>query len=322
MKNFISEHSSIADFTKACQKHSGSQAHVRLKEILDSLMAHLHNFVKEVELTPDEWLTACQSLAKAGQISDERRNEFILISDVLGIESLVDTLAHSRAEQSSAESKPLGNVAPTSSAILGPFFREGAPQLSMGSDIVQDHSTVDKQGKPGETALMFGRVIDVHNNPIAGATIDVWHDAVNGYYEQQDPGQPEFNCRGQFITGIDGSYSFKCLKPVAYPIPYDSTAGDMLKGLDRSPMRPAHIHMFVKAPGYKSLITQVSNYHDQNTFESLPNSVLLQIFDRSCPFIENDSVFATKDDLIVEFIPSHSTKAKWELEYDICVTAS
>lgn len=308
--SFMPSSSDVAAFTKACQQSAGSDAHPRVKQILDSLMAHMHAFINEVELTPGEWLFSCQALARAGQITNEKRNEFILISDVLGIESLVDTLSHNRAragaEQSttkatpSTESNGVASAQPTSSAILGPFFRENAPMLSMGGDIVKDHSTVDSNGKKGEVTYMYGIVSDVNGEPIEGAVIDVWHDAINGYYEQQDPSQPEYNCRGKFITGPDGKYSFHCLKPVAYPIPYDSTTGDILRALDRSCMRPGHIHLFIRTPGYQPLITQ--------------------IFDRSCPHRGTDSVFAEKDDLVVDFVPAqrnNAKNAKWELQYDI-----
>ena len=245
---FLSSDPIVAEFTKACQATAGPKADERVKVVLDSLMAHLHSFIKEVNLTSEEWLLACNALASAGKITDDKRNEFILISDVLGIESLVDSLAHTAVEGDKA----------TSTAILGPFFREGAPRLAKDADIVKDHSTKNAQGQTGEKAYMFGSVKDAQGKPIAGVTIDVWHDAVNGYYEQQDPEQPDYNCRGNFTTERDGSYGFQCLKPVAYPIPYDNTAGAILSKLDRSPMRPAHIHFFVQAPGYKSLITQVS----------------------------------------------------------------
>lgn len=307
---FISSNPDIAAFTKACQQSAGAQSHPRAKLILDSLMAHLHAFIDEVQLTPDEWFFSCQALAKAGQITDEKRNEFILISDVLGIESLVDTLAHDRARSATKEGKDKvtptaasngeAAAAPTSSAILGPFFREDAPALPMGADIVKDHSTTDANGKKGEVTFMHGVVTDVHGQPIEGAVIDVWHDAINGYYEQQDDSQPEYNCRGKFTTGADGKYSFHCLKPVAYPIPYDSTTGDILRALDRTCMRPGHIHLFIRTPGYQPLITQ--------------------IFDRSCPHRGTDAVFAEKDDLIVDFVPAEhpdANNAKWELPYDI-----
>jgi catechol 1,2-dioxygenase len=328
-KPFISSDPFVASFTKACQAHAGPGSNARAKVILDSMMAHLHNFIREVDITPEEWLFACQALAKAGEITDEKRNEFILISDVLGVESLVDSMVQQR------KAELVGNAGkgnqdgatptslPTSSAILGPFYRENAPQYPMGTDIVLDHSTVSSEGKKGETAFMHGRVLDAEGKPIAGVKIDAWHDAVNGYYEQQDPDQPDYNCRGLFTTDASGEYSFQCLKPVAYPIPYDNTAGDILRSLDRSPMRPAHIHLFVRAEGYVPLITQVggTSYAD-GVFPQSHACFLIpfhpQIFDRSCPYIDNDSVFATKDDLIVDFLPSKTNKnVQWELPYDI-----
>lgn len=245
--SFLSSDPFVASFTKACQATAGPGAEPRTKQVINSLMAHLHDFIKEINLSSEEWLLACNALARAGKITDEKRNEFILISDVLGVESLVDSLS-----QETIQGEKL-----TSTAILGPFFREGAPRLEKDADIVKDHTTKDSNGKCGEKTYMFGSVKTSDGTPIAGAKIDVWHDAVNGFYEQQDPTQPEFNCRGNFTTEQDGSYGFQCLKPVAYPIPYDNTAGQILSLLDRSPMRPAHIHLFVQAHGYKPLVTQV-----------------------------------------------------------------
>lgn len=298
---YLSKNANVAQFTQSCQNNSGPNASPRAKEILDSLMAHLHAWFEEVQITPEELLLGCDALAKAGKICDEKRNEFILIGDILGLETLADTMAHERVQKKVQGTNGTGTKSlPTSSAILGPFFRENAPKYPMGHDIVQDHSTRNQEGKQGEPTFMFGKLTDVDGHPIQGATIDVWHDAINGLYEQQDPDQPEYNCRGKFITGADGTYSYKCLKPVAYPIPYDNTGGDLLKVLDRSPMRPGHIHLFIRAPGFQPLITQ--------------------IFDGSCPFLQNDSVFATKDDLVVEFTKANHPEAKgciWELEYDI-----
>lgn len=169
-------------------------------------------------------------------------------------------MAHERAEKAATEQASTGStvVASTDSAILGPFYREGAPRYEHGGDIVLDHSIKAKDGTPGRTCFLHGRVTDVAGKTIAGAHIDVWHTAANGYYEQQDPSQPEYNNRGAFTSDADGKYALRCLVPTAYPIPYDGGAGSILRALDRSPMRPAHIHFFVKAPGHKSLVTQVS----------------------------------------------------------------
>lgn len=303
---YLSKNPEVAQFSQFCQSNSGKNANPRAKEVMDSLMAHLHAWFDEVKVTPEEFLMGCNALAKAGRMCDDKRNEFILLGDIMGLETLADTMAYEEARKQASAGKVEGKGGqatkslPTSSAILGPFFRENAPEYAMGHDIVQDRSTRNHEGKQGESTFMFGTLTDVDGKPIEGATIDVWHDAINGLYEQQDPNQPEYNCRGKFTTGADGKYSYKCLKPVAYPIPYDSTSGDLLKLLDRSPMRPSHIHLFIRAKGFQPLITQ--------------------IFDRSCPYLQNDSVFATKDDLVVDFVKASNPQAKdcvWELPYDI-----
>ena len=150
----------------------------------------------------------------------------------------------------------------------------------------------------GDHTYMFGKVTDYKTGkPVEGAELDVWHTAPNGLYEQQDPDQPDFNLRGRFTTGADGTYNFYCLRPTSYPIPYDGPAGKFLQLLDRHPYRPAHIHFIVTAPGYKPIVTQ--------------------IFDRRDKYVENDSVFAVKSSLIVDFLPREGdSKAQFELPYD------
>ena len=164
-------------------------------------------------------------------MSDDRRNEGQLLCDVIGLESLVDSITYQLASSATD--------APTSSAILGPFWRANAPYRQMGESIV--HNIPD-----GDHTLMHGRVTDfITGEPIEGAELDVWHTAPNGLYEQQDENQVDFNLRGRFTTGKDGVYSFYCLRPTSYPIPYDGPAGKLLQLLDRHPMRPAHIHFIV-----------------------------------------------------------------------------
>lgn len=290
-------------YTKSCQDVSGPNAHPRAKLVLDSLMKHLHAFAREVQLTNDEWLSACDLLIRSGQMSDERRNELILISDVLGLESLVDSMTYERAQSNS--SNKVGEA--TESAILGPFFRTGAPRYENGEDIVLDHSITSSDGAKGETCFMHGRITDASTGtPIAGALVDVWHTGPNGLYEQQDPRQPDYNYRGKFTTDSSGYYAFRCLRPTAYPIPYDGGAGDILKLLDRSPMRPAHIHLLIEAEGYKQLVTQ--------------------IFDSKCKYIGADAVFADKSGLTVDFAKPSSEEAKksgvqTEVKYDIRLVA-
>lgn len=300
--------STLDPYTKSCQDVSGPGAAPRAKFVLDSLMKHLHMFAREVQLTNEEWLGACDLLIRSGKMSDERRNELILISDVLGLESLVDSMTYERAQSaSSSSSKAEGGMEATQSAILGPFYRLGAPEYPNGSDIVLDHKIKSSDGKPGRTCFMHGRVSDAATgSPVVGAKIDVWHTGPNGLYEQQDPDQPDFNYRGKFTTDSNGYYSLRCLVPTAYPIPYDGGAGDILKLLDRSPMRPAHIHLLIEAKGYKQLVTQ--------------------IFDSQCEYLGADAVFADKSALTVQFKTPEGEEAKksgtqTELTYDIRLVA-
>lgn len=170
---------------------------------------------------------------EAGRMSDSKRNEGQLLCDVLGLESLVDEITYKLASAAADE--------PTATAILGPFYRAHAPEMPMGSCIV-DKGTNEQ----GDRTWMHGTVTDFRTGaPIEGAVIDVWHTAPNGLYEQQDPNQPDMNLRGRFTTGKDGAYNFYCLRPVPYPIPFDGPAGKVLQALDRHPMRPAHIHFLV-----------------------------------------------------------------------------
>lgn len=166
-------------------------------------------------------------------MSDSKRNEGQLLCDVLGLESLVDEITYKLATSAADE--------PTATAILGPFYRNNAPQMEMGSCIVHG-----SENSEGDRTWMHGTVTDFKTGkPIEGAVIDVWHTAPNGLYEQQDPDQPDMNLRGRFTTGADGKYNFYCLRPVPYPIPFDGPAGKVLKALDRHPYRPAHIHFLV-----------------------------------------------------------------------------
>ena len=216
-------------------------------------------------------------------MSTDKLNEGQLLSDVIGLESLIDEITYKL---------PTGVTnAPTSTALLGPFWRANAPARKMGESIVQD-------GPDGDHTYMHGTVTDyLTGEPIEGAELDVWHTAPNGLYEQQDEKQVDFNLRGRFTTGEDGRYSLYCLRPTSYPIPYDGPAGKLLQLLDRHPMRPAHIHFIVSAPNYKRVITQV--------------------FDRRDKHITDDAVFAVKESLIVDFLPREGDpRAQFELRYD------
>lgn len=227
---------------------------------LISLLRHIHDFCREVDLTHGEWLQACEFMRRAGDISGENRNEFILISDILGIEVLVDMLDHGVTD---GESK---------STVLGPFYRENPPVLPKGATIVQ------KDFENSQSLRVRGRVLDTAGRPIEGVTVDVWEDAPNGLYEQQDPDQPDYNLRGRFSTDENGEYEFVALRPEPYPIPYDGAAGELLNYMGHHPWRPGHIHFMLFKNGYQSLISQ--------------------IYDADTKYLNSDAVFAVKESLI------------------------
>lgn len=234
----------------------------RLRQLLTSIITHLHAVIREVEPTEHEWLAAIQFLTRTGQMCDDRRQEYILLSDTLGVSMLVDAINHR---------KPSGA---TESTVLGPFHVEGAPALAMGDDLSKD-------GK-GDPLWVSGRVIDADGNPIAGARLDVWQTSSDGFYDIQDRTQPEMNLRGVFTTAADGQYFFRSIKPTSYPIPTDGPVGRLLNAVGRHPMRPAHIHFIIGAPGFEPVTTHMFVGGDD--------------------YLDSDAVFGVKDSLIVDFV--------------------
>ena len=234
----------------------------RFKQIMTSLVTHLHAMVREVEPTMDEWMTAIQFLTATGQISDDKRQEFILLSDTLGVSMLVDAINNR---------KPSGA---TESTVLGPFHVAGAPKKKMGD-------TISLDGK-GDPAYVSGRVVDEAGKPIEGALLDVWQTSSDGAYDIQDPNQPEMNLRGLFTTGADGKFFFRTVKPSSYPIPTDGPVGTMLIAMGRHPMRPAHIHFIVGAKGFEPVTTHIFVEGDE--------------------YLDSDAVFGVKDSLIEPFV--------------------
>lgn len=241
----------------------GPEMTPRLREVMESAVKHLHGFVKEIEPTMDEWFQAIMYLTATGQICDDKRQEWILTSDTLGVSMLVDAINHRRPDGA------------TENTVLGPFHVGGAPKLEMGANICRD-------GK-GAPCMVSGRITDETDNPIAGARIDVWQTNDDGFYDVQQPGeQPDMNMRGLFTTEDDGSYYYKTVKPLPYSIPTDGPVGKMLGAMGRHGMRPAHIHYIIEAEGYETLVTH--------------------IFVSGDPYLESDAVFGVKDSLIVEFV--------------------
>lgn len=235
------------NLTDVFMGYFGEDVDPRLREVLGSLVKHLHAFAKEVNLTHDEWNTGIQFLERAGEISDAERHEFVLLSDVLGLSSLVDMI----------------NSTPdaTSSSVLGPFHISGAPDIEFGADM--------KRHYEGEVLLARGIVSDSDGNPIEGAKLDIWQTAPNGLYSSQDEEQDTYSFHGVQTTGTDGCYGFTTVKPVSYTVPSDGPVGDILRAAGRHPWRPSHLHYIVTAPGFRPLVTEVfpddDPYLDQDT---------------------------------------------------------
>ncbi len=207
----------------------------RLRELLGALIGHLHAFAAETRLTPREWLAGIEFLTAAGRMCDGERQEFILLSDVLGLSSLVEDV-----------NAVAGGTEPT---VLGPFYLPGAPARAAG----------ERLGRPedGSLALVRGQVTDLAGTPLPGAALDVWQASGNGLYDTQDPEQPPFNLRGVFGTGPDGRYEFRTARPASYPIPVDGPVGGLLRAAGRRQWRAAHIHVIVSAPGHRPVTTHI-----------------------------------------------------------------
>ena len=234
----------------------------RLKQIMQSLVKHMHGFLKEVQLTEAEWWQGIDFLTRTGHMSDDKRQEFILLSDTLGVSMITDLMSNR---------KPVGA---TESTVFGPFHREGAPRRKYGESIVD----ADRHGVP---AFVAGRVLDLNGNPVAGAELDVWQAAADGLYDVQDASLTAMNMRGKFTTGAGGRYLVQTTRPVNYQIPSDGPVGEMIRATNRHAWRPAHVHFVVSAPGFQTVTTH--------------------IFDSQDPYLDQDAVFGVKSSLIVEF---------------------
>ena len=259
----------------------GEGADPRLTRVMDALVTHLHAFIKEVELTPEEWMQAVEFLTKTGQMCDGNRQEFILLSDVLGVSMLVDAINNRR---------PAGA---TENTVLGPFHVDGVPDMAMGANISKDGI--------GESCLFQGRVTDLEGAPLAGARVDVWSDNADGFYDVQQPDtQPQPNNRGVFVTGADGRYAFQGIKPVSYPIPDDGPVGQMLGHLGRHPYRPAHMHFIVTAPGHQTIVTHT--------------------FVDGDAYLTSDAVFGVKKTLIADYTATSDGPTLWQSTFDFIMT--
>jgi catechol 1,2-dioxygenase len=240
----------------------------RLREVTEAAIRHLHAFVEEVDLQRDEWFAGIQFLTAAGQMCDDTRQEFITLSGTLGVSSLVEMQTHRGCEGS------------TENSLIGPFYVPGSPQRAQGESMVVDADA-------GDRVVVRGTVTDTDGKPIVGASLDCWQTATIGFYSVQQPdAQSPQNLRGIYTTDTDGSYEIRTVRPVPYPIPSDGPTGDLLRANGRDTMRAAHIHMWVKADGYKQLITQ--------------------LFDADTDYLREDAVFGVRDGLIRRFAPDES----------------
>ena len=251
----------------------------RFKHLMSALIKHIHAFAREVQLTPDEWMTAIQFLTATGQKCDDKRQEFILLSDTLGLSMQVVAIAQAKAiaaNPNSAAATPA-----TEATVQGPFFFEGAPKLPLGSDLKGDMT--------GEPARYSGRVTDLAGKPVANCAVDVWSSDTEGFYDVQKGADVPMHLRAQFHTDADGRYHYWSVKPAKYPVPIDGPGGQMLLAMGRHPFRPGHMHMMLRAQGYAPLVTH--------------------LFDRESEYLDSDAVFGVRESLIVDFKKHAAGKA-------------
>ncbi|SBT95530.1 catechol 1,2-dioxygenase [Streptomyces sp. DI166] len=238
----------------------------RLRDILTSLVRHTHAFVKEVGLTAEEWAEGIRFLTETGHRCDATRQEFILLSDVLGVSSLVESL----------DNPTDGHC--TEATVEGPFHLVDSPARALGD-------TIDETGRSGEPCLVTGRVTDTDGAPVPGARVDVWQADADGHYDVQHPGEiPDGNLRGLFTADADGAFRFRTVVPRPYPIPTDGPVGALLRATGRHANRAAHIHFQISAPGVRTLTTH--------------------LFAADSPYLDSDAVFGVKASLIRPFAPT------------------
>jgi len=233
----------------------------RFRQVMASLVTHLHDFVREVKLTESEWIAAIQFLTAVGKTCTDKRQELILLSDTLGVSVLVITLNHP-ADAGSVES-----------TVMGPFYWENAPERSLGSNLAE--------GVKGEPTFYSGRVLSVDGRPLENAVLDIWSGDGEGNYDMQIPGEVAMKARGRIRTDSAGRYWFRSIKPTFYPVPTDGPVGVMLRKMGRHPYRPGHIHMIVCAAGYSPVTTH--------------------LFVADSQYLDSDAVFGMKESLVAQF---------------------
>jgi catechol 1,2-dioxygenase len=236
----------------------------RMRQIMVSLVEHLHGFVRDVRLTEKEFRDATAVIAELGKLTTDTHNEVVLMAGSLGVSPLVCLL--NNGDQGNTE---------TDQSLLGPFWRLNSPRMENGGSIVRSQT-------PGAPLFVNGHVVDRHGRPVAGAEVDVWHASPVGLYENQDPEQADMNLRGKFTTDQDGRFSFRSVMMIGYPIPTNGVVGRLLEAQSRHPYRPAHLHALIFKPGFKVLISQV--------------------YDPNDPHIDSDVQFGVTQALIGKFV--------------------
>jgi hydroxyquinol 1,2-dioxygenase len=269
------------NLTDAVLARINPEADARTREIMTSLIRHVHAFTKETRLTPAEWDKGVAFLTSLGAWCDEKRQEVVLLSDILGVSMLVDAIANLHHESVS------------DTTVLGPFHRENPPVLANGAQM-----SPGVEGAPLDVAI---RICDPDGNPIEGATVDAWHTSPEGFYDSQIGDGEEHNMRGRFMTDADGVVAFHTVTPASYPVPHDGPVGDVLAAMGRGPMRPAHVHFWIKKPGWRPLITH--------------------IFQDGDPYLHEDAVFGVKASLVTDWDAAkregRSDRARLEYEFRI-----
>ena len=253
-----------ADVTTAVLEAMQRTPDVRTREILEALVRHLHGFVREVKLTEREFQEAIRQIARMGQLTTPSHNEVMLMAGALGVSNLICLINNGA-----------NGTQPTQANNLGPFWRDESP-------VVENGGTLLRSPTAGDPLFFQGRVADAQGKGVAGAEVDVWHSSPIGLYENQDTEQAEMNLRGRFTTDADGRFSFRSIKPGAYPVPIEGPTGDLLKAQLRHNWRPAHLHFLIHKPGYKTIASQVYSNDDQ--------------------YLETDSQFGVTDALIGHYV--------------------
>ncbi len=267
----MSQHQTT-DITQAVLDRLSPDADTRFAQIITAVVRHLHALAREVDLKPDEWMAAIQFLTRVGQTCDDKRQEFILLSDTLGLSMLVVQLEQARRSAAALADKTAKTM-PTEATVQGPFYWQGSPVLPLGSDI--------GEGMPGEPAHYSGVVADTHGQPLANACVDVWSGDGDGVYDMQMGEDAGMRLRARFHTDDAGRYHFWSIKPTYYPVPDDGPVGAMLRAMGRHPNRPGHIHMMVYRDGHVPLTTH--------------------LFAADSPYLDSDAVFGVRDSLVIPY---------------------